>query len=161
MRQLPFATALATLAAAALGAAPAHAELVSPKNPAAIVKILESQGWPANLVTPGDADPYIQSESNGMKFVVLFMNCNDAHQDCRTLQYYMGFNDVKDLPFEKFNIWNKQKRFARAYRDDQSDAVLEMDVDLDFAGLPRENVTDSLQTWAALMDAYHDFVNED
>lgn len=161
MRQLPFAITLAALAAAALGAAPAHAELVSPKNPAAIVTIVESQGWPAKLVTPGNSNPYIESESNGMKFIILFLNCDDAFKGCKTLQYYLGFNDVKNMPFEKFNTWNKEKRFARAYRDSQDDAVLEMDVDLDFAGLPRENITDSLKTWAALMDSYRDFVTED
>lgn len=161
MRQLPFATALATLAATALGAAPAHAELVTPKNPAAIVAIVESQGWPAKLVTSSDADPYIESSRNGLKFLVLFMNCNDAHKECKTLQYYMGFNDAKNVPFEKFNSWNKEKRFARAYRDNEGDPVLEMDVDVDFAGLPRENLGESFNTWASLMDAYREFIYDD
>ena len=73
----------------------------------------------------------------------------------------MGFSDAKNVSFEKFNSWNKEKRFARAYRDNEGDPVLEMDVDVDFAGLPRENLGESFNTWASLMDAYREFIYDD
>ena len=66
----------------------------------------------------------------------------------------MGFSDAKDVSLEKLNQWNKDKRFARAYKDDEGDPVLEMDVDLDFAGIPRENVGETFNTWATLMDSF-------
>jgi hypothetical protein len=50
--------------------------------------------------------------------------------------------------------------FGRAYRDDAGDPVLEMDVDLDFAGIPRENVGETFNTWASLMDSFREFVFE-
>lgn len=146
-------------AAAIFAATPAHAELVNAKNPTKIKEILESQGWPATLISKADEDPYIESNRNGLKFLVLFMNCED-NKDCKTLQYYMGFSDAKEVTIEKLNAWNKDKRFARAYRDDAGDPVLEMDVDLDFAGIPRENVGETLNTWASLMDSYREFVFE-
>lgn len=152
--------ALAAAAALTLFAAPAHAELVNAKAPGTIQAIVESQGWPATLVTKDGEDPYIESNRNGLKFLVLFMNCNDAHKDCKTLQYYMGFSDAKDVSLDRLNEWNKTKRFARAYRDDDGDPVLEMDVDVDFAGIPRENIGETFNTWASLMDSFREFVFE-
>ncbi|WP_194952928.1 YbjN domain-containing protein [Sphingopyxis solisilvae] len=155
----------ATHAAFALGllavfaAAPARAELINATNPATIKAIVESQGWPATIVSKAGDDPYIESNRNGLKFLVLFMNCEDGKM-CKTLQYYMGFSDTKDVTLEQLNKWNKEKRFARAYRDDVGDPVLEMDVDLDFAGIPRENVGETLNTWASLMDSFREFVFE-
>lgn len=152
-------TALALGAATVIAATPARAELVNAQNPATIKTILESQGWPATLIQKDGDDPHIESSRNDMKFLVIFMNCTDNRR-CKTIQYYMGFNDAKDLALTRLNQWNKDKRFARAYKDDEGDPVLEMDVDLDFAGIPRENVGESLNTWASLMDSFREFVFE-
>lgn len=150
----------AAAASLSVAAAPAQAELVNAVNPAAIKAIVESQGWPAKLIgKPGD-DPYIESTRNGLKFLVLFMNCSEG-RNCKTLQYYMGFSDAKGISFEKLNAWNKEKRFARAYRDNDGDPVLEMDVDLDFDGIPRENLGETFNTWASLMDSFRQFVFEE
>ena len=150
---------LAMGAALAFSAAPAHAELVNAKNPATIKAILESQGWPATLVSKPGEDPYLESNRNGLKFVVLFMNCTE-NKNCKTLQYYMGFSDAKNVALDRFNEWNRTKRFARPYRDVECDTVLEMDVDVDFAGIPRENVGETFNTWASLMDSFREFIFE-
>src|SRR3546814_13713811 len=88
-----------------------------------------------------------------MPFLVIFMNCTGG-RNCRTLQYYMGFSDAKDVPLERFNEWNREKRFARAYRDESGDPGLEMDVDVDFNGLPRENHRETFNTWPPLQPAH-------
>lgn len=154
------ARAALTLGAAVLvSAAPARAELVNAANPQTIRAVVESQGWPATIVANAGDDPYIESNRNGLKFLVLFMNCEDGER-CKTLQYYMGFSDAKDVTLDRLNQWNKEKRFARAYRDDAGDPVLEMDVDLDFGGIPRENLGETFNTWASLMDSFREFVFE-
>lgn len=147
------------LAAAAMAASPAQAQLVSAKNPAAIKTIIESRGWSATLVSKTGEDPYIESSRDGVPFLVLFMNCKTG-RDCGTLQYYMGFNNAKGIPLDRLNQWNREKRFARAYRDTEGDPVLEMDVDLDFRGIPHRNVVESLDVWASLMDSFRAFVLE-
>lgn len=150
----------AVLAAAGIFAAtPAHAELVS-ADPGAVKVIIESRGWPAKLVRNGTDNPYIESKSNGRKFVILFMNCSDG-RNCKTLQYYLGFSDASNASLNRMNQWNKEKRFARAYLDNDGDPVLEMDVDLDFNGIPRENLGETFNTWASLMDSFRDFVFND
>jgi hypothetical protein len=152
-------TALALAPLALFPATPAHAELVNAANPETIKAIVESQGWPATIVVKEGDDPYIESNRSGLKFLVLFMNCDEGEQ-CKTLQYYMGFSDAKDVTLERLNQWNKEKRFARAYKDDAGDPVLEMDVDLDFQGIPRENVGETFNTWASLMDSFRAYVFE-
>ncbi|WP_432770649.1 MAG: YbjN domain-containing protein [Sphingopyxis sp.] len=156
MRRLFLGAALLCAAAAT----PARAELVNASNPATIRAIVESQGWPATLIAKDGEDPYIESSRNDLKFLVLFMNCTD-NRNCKTLQYYMGFSDAKAVSLERLNQWNRDKRFARAYRDDAGDPVLEMDVDLDFAGIPRENVGETFNTWAALMDSFREYIFEE
>ena len=74
MRSFSFGTTLAMGAALALSATPAHAELVNAKNPATIKAIVESLGWPATLVSKADADPYIESSRNGLKFLIIFIH---------------------------------------------------------------------------------------
>jgi hypothetical protein len=159
MRSFATRAAIAFGASALLAATPARAELVNATDPATIEAIVESQGWPATIITKAGDDPYIESSRNGLKFLVLFMNCDEGKK-CKTLQYYMGFSDAKDVTLEKLNKWNKDKRFARAYKDDEGDPVLEMDVDLDFAGIPRENVGETFNTWATLMDSFREYVFE-
>jgi Putative bacterial sensory transduction regulator len=137
-----------------LPSVPAQAELIGAEQPSTIVDIVKAQGLPADIKkSDGQAD-YIESTHDGLKFLILFMNCNDDNKKCKTLQFYMGYNDAKDTPLDKLNSWNRDKRFARAYRDDEGDPVLEMDLDLDFNGIPRENVGEALNTWKALMEAF-------
>jgi Putative bacterial sensory transduction regulator len=141
-------------------ATPAQAELIGAGNVQTIAQIIQAQGLPAEIKTPSDENPYIESKYSNLKFLILFMNCNDENKNCKTLQFYMGYNDAKETTLEELNSWNRDKRFARAYRDNEGDPVLEMDVDLDFNGIPRENVGEAVNTWKSLMDAFQKHIHE-
>jgi hypothetical protein len=147
------------LAAAAFAVStPAQAELVSSKSPEAIAGIIRGMGMPAKVIAKAGENPYIESKYNGLVYLVFFMTCDDANKNCKTIQYYMGYSDAKETTLEKLNAWNRDHRFARAYRDNEGDPVLEMDLDLDFSGLPRENVVESLRTWQSLVDQYQTYL---
>src|SRR3546814_16835572 len=105
--------------------------------------IVESQGWPATIVAKEGDDPYIERNRNGLKFLVLFMNC-DGGQRCKTLQYYMGFRDAKESRLERLNQWNKEKRLASDYKDDAGATVPELADYLDFQGLPSGKLGDPI-----------------
>lgn len=145
---------LLCMLALGLGSA-AGAQLVSSQQPASVVQAMESEGWAARLVAPKDGDPYIESKRDGLKLLVLFMNCNTDHQDCRSLQFYMGFNDAKDTTLDQLNEWNRTKRFGRAYRDEEGDPVMEMDVDTDQGGISPALFAEYLKTWSSLMEQFH------
>ena len=152
----------AGFAAIALSAAaPVHAELVGATRTSVIADIVKAQGMKADIKKSDGEPDYIESSHDGLKYLILFMNCNDDKRDCKTIQFYMGYNDAKDTSLDKLNSWNRDKRFARAYRDDEGDPVLEMDLDLDFNGIPRENVGEALNTWKALMEAFQKHIHGD
>ncbi|APZ97918.1 YbjN domain-containing protein [Sphingopyxis sp. QXT-31] len=136
---------------------PASAELIDAKSPKVIATLIESQGWKTAIdARPGES-PVLKATRNGELFVIDFMNCTDG-KNCKTLQFLMGFADAKEVTLDKLNEWNRDRRFARAYRDGEGDPVLAMDVDLDFSGLPRENVGELVNTWTGLMDSFRTFV---
>jgi hypothetical protein len=151
----------AVIGAAVLAAAmPAQAQMVSPTNPAALLELVKAGGDKmAKLETPKGENPYISGEHNSLKYLVIFMNCDDANKNCKTVQFYMGYSDAKKTTLEKLNDWNRDRRFARAYRDKDGDPVLEMDLDMDFKGLPKENVAEALGTWKALMGAFQTHIH--
>jgi hypothetical protein len=149
------ATAAVLLAAMALAAAsPARAELLSPKAPETVRAAMEEHGWVARLKAKPEENPVIETNRDGIKALVIFMNCEDDHTGCRSVQFYMGFTDAKATTLERLNEWNQTKRFGRAYRDKDGDPVLEMDVDMDFDGIPKENFLEHLTTWSDLMGAF-------
>src|SRR3546814_15812339 len=81
MRNFAWRATLALAGAAALAAAPARAELINAADPEKIRTIVESLGSPATLRAEPNADPYIESNLDGMPSLVIFMNCTDVH-DC-------------------------------------------------------------------------------
>ena len=133
---------------------PAQAQLLSPKAPEAVRDAMEGHGWVAKLKRVDGENPVIETNRDGVKALVLFMNCSDDNSDCRSVQLYMGFTDAKDTTLERLNEWNQTKRFGRAYRDKDGDPVLEMDIDMDYDGIPRQNFLEYLSTWSDLMGAF-------
>lgn len=154
-------TKLAAAAAlAALGTGPLLAQTVSATRPDSIAAVLKTRGLPTELRQPEDGNPFIKSAFDDMPFLIALMNCNDDKQDCKTVQFYFGFNDRKGFSLEKLNEWNRTKRFARAYRDDENDPVLVMDVDTDKGGVPQAVFNENLDVWLNQMQLYRRYVNE-
>jgi len=152
-----------TIAAAAMAASltvlasPAQAQLVNPSDPELILSVASEAGLEdGRIILAQDENPYLEVFHSDLKALILFMNCDDNHKNCKTLQYYMGFSDAEDVTLEMINQWNRERRFGRAYIDDVGDPVVEMDVDLDFNGIPRRNLVESFSVWMELMDAFRD-----
>lgn len=154
-------TALTGLALTALGSPiSTSAQTVSATRPETIAAVLTARGLPSEIKRPEDGNPFIKSAFDDMPFVIALMNCNDAKQQCKTVQFYFGFNDRKDFALEKLNEWNRTKRFVRAYRDDENDPVLVMDVDTDKGGVPQAVFNENLDVWLNQMQLYRRYVNE-
>jgi len=145
------------VAATFAGAAPASAQMIDARNPERIEALLAADGWTTALTAETGQAPYIWAERKGLRFVVAFNNCTDGRQ-CRTLQFLLGVEGAKALTLDKLNEWNRDQRFARAYRDETGDPVLAMDLDLDFKGLPRANVEETIRTWTGLVDSFYRFI---
>lgn len=149
--------AAAALVLSALAPSTATAGMIAAKNPASVSALLKSKGYRAQI-EKDDSGTRIRSADSGRNFTIFFMSCDDKEQNCTTIQFYAGFSDLKNIELSKINEWNKTRRFARAYIDNEGDPVIEMDVDLDFNGIPEENFmanvdifTDSLSTYATFL----------
>lgn len=139
---------------------PGAAQTVSATRPETIAAVLTARGLPSELKQLGDDNPYIKSAFDDMPFLIALMNCNDQKTHCKTVQFYFGFSDRKGFPLEKLNDWNRTKRFVRAYRDNDNDPVLVMDVDTDKGGVPQAVFNENLDVWLSQMQQYRRYVNE-
>lgn len=145
---------------AAAGPLPASAQTVSAASPDTIAAVLTARGLPSDLKQQPDGNPYIRSAFDDMPFLIALMNCDAQKAQCKTVQFYFGFNDRKGFALEKLNEWNRTKRFARAYLDTENDPVLVMDVDTDMGGVPKAVFNENLDVWLGQMQQYRRFVSE-
>jgi hypothetical protein len=159
MKALKHAAFGMAAASAAILANPVQAQNVSAARPDSIAAVLQARGLPSEL-KQGEGNPYIRSAYDDMPFLIALMNCDDAKANCATVQFYFGFNDRKGFSLEKLNEWNSRKRFARAYRDDDNDPVLVMDVDTDKGGVPQAVFNENLSVWLDQMLQYRRYVTE-
>jgi hypothetical protein len=90
---------------------------------------------------------------------VFFYNCTD-NTDCRTIQFYVGYNEPNSATHETMNAWNRDNRFGRAYVGDDGIARLEMDIDLDDGGVSQALFEDNLEFWLTVMSRFADHVAE-
>ena len=130
----------------------AHAQMVSATSPQGIVAALQNAGYKETLSKDETGDPLINSASGGSNFSVFFFGCT-KNVDCRTIQFFAGYNDRK-VTLSMMNEWNAKKRFARAYISDKGSARIEMDVDLDDGGMSAKLFEDNLEFWGAVMGAF-------
>lgn len=147
---------LSTVLAVAAGLAfsgIAQAETVSAANPASVVKVLQANGYRAELTKDDSGDPMIRSASSGTTFLVLFYGCSE-NKNCATVQFYAGYTDARNTSLTALNEWNARNRFGRAYLSDKGAARLEMDVDLDDGGMSTALFEDNLEFWVAIMSTF-------
>lgn len=122
-------------------------------------KTLIDEGYQAKIVTP-EKDPkhrFVRSSSDGRTFNLFLMNCDKAiaELNCDSVQYF-GWVTKGDKPFSMtaINAFNAKYRYAKAYIDQDGDAVIEMDLNLDEGGMAKAQFVDNFNIWTSL---YSDF----
>ena len=144
---------LALVAAFGLAATPAAAQMVRGQDPQSLVTALKAAGYTAQLGTDRVGDPMITSGFNGTTFQIFFYNCTD-HRECATVTFHSGYDLASSPTLEHMNVWNRGKRFGRAYLDTENDPILEMDVDLDDGGLSALLFIDNIEFWASVLGEF-------
>jgi hypothetical protein len=154
--------ALAMIAGAALISAVAtssHAQsgLVDATDPDRILEIARGYGS-ANMDTFTDGTPMIVGRIDGDRYNIFFYGCDDNNENCRSIQFYIGWTDA-DMSLTALNEWNKTKRWFQAYQDDEGDSVIEMDVNL-FGGVSFSNIDDVFDWWRIGIKEFREYTNE-
>ncbi len=123
-----------------------------------VMRAMQDFGFVATMEKDEQGDPKIVSRVSSTEFRVLFFGCTD-NTNCSSILFRAGY-DLKDpLSALAINEWNRQKRFTRAYIDDQGDPFLEMDVNMALDGLGEENFQDTLDWWRVSVEGFEDFID--
>jgi len=132
-------------------ALPAQAQtLITGSDTAEVLNAARGYGA-ATLATQSNGDPVINGKINGISYQVFFRNCT-ANTDCEDLNFYVGFADTKPT-LEVINDWNFNKRFSRAYLDQDKDACVEMDLDL-VKGVTPEYLDAQFSVWSMIVEQF-------
>jgi len=124
----------------------------------AVMKAMQDFGLVATMGTDGDNDPKISSRVSDTKFSVYFYGCQD-NMNCSSIMLKAGYDLNTGISALKINEWNRDKRFSKAYIDDEGDPFLEMDVNLDFDGVGNKNFEDTLDWWRLLVEDFEEFID--
>ena len=127
------------------------------KDANAVLKAMQNFGLAATMGKDAGGDPKISSRISDTKFSVYFYGCED-NLNCASIMFKAGYDLNNGMSAMKINEWNRDKRFAKAYIDDEGDPFLEMDVNMDFDGLGSENFADDLDWWRLLVEDFEDFI---
>ena len=139
LRSVPLGLVVAVALCTALPSTGRAQEVMKEVSPEQMTRILTAMGLEATEAPgakEGEQAPLLL-ELGGYRALLFLLNDNTDGQ-----LYVVFKGKVKT---EQMNEWNRDHRFARAYRDDDGDAVLE--ADLDFAGGVTE---EAIKAWVRL-----------
>ena len=148
--------AIAAIAAFLGGAA--SAGNISAKDPQKILEAMQQYGFASTLTADDSGDPMITSKVSRSDFFVIFYGCEE-NKDCKSVMFRAGY-DLKDpLSALKINEWNRDKRFGKAYIDDEGDPFLEFEVNMFADGVGEENFQDTLDWWRLVIEGFEEFID--
>jgi len=131
---------------------------VTATNAYTVLQAIHEFGYTATMENDSDGDPKISGKVSSTSFNVYFYGCTD-NTNCKSLIFKAGYNLSNGISAAKINEWNRNKRFSRAYIDDEGDPFLEMDVNLDYEGVGNENFQDTLDWWRVSVESFEEFID--
>lgn len=146
----PFAATtvlITTMAVASTPASAADNDIISKMTAARMERIVQSINLVANFNEVENG--IYRFETGGLK--VLAFNKGE------TLQLFAGFK-IKPT-FSRINEWNRTRRFAKAYINEQGEACLEADLELT-GGVTEKNVKEWIKTYILCLIAFKKHLEE-
>ncbi len=137
------------LAAPAAGAE----ETIDATDPERILAIAHSFGEAA-LTTDNLGDPLIEGRIGEKDYRLFFYGCSEG-RNCKTLMFAADWQSA-DLTHEMMADWNREKRFGKAYLDEDGNATVEMSVNL-HGGVTRLNLDDTIDWWRLVLAEFGDY----
>lgn len=145
------------LLAAAFALLPPAAPAQVVGDPEVIRLLMEDYGLPVAAGTHPDGTPELHGSVDEMRFRVLFYACQPG--PCETIQFTTGFDLERPMAATRINDWNRERRFGKAFLDDEGDPFVEMDVNLYGDGVGRRNFEDTLELWRQVLSDFRIFID--
>jgi hypothetical protein len=157
MRDPTFGLALTASIMAAILAAPAAGigaeETIDATGPGRILAVVQGYGE-ATLTTDNLGDPLIEGRIAEKDYRLFFYDCSEG-RDCQTLTFVAGW-EGEDITDEMMAAWNREKRFGKAFLDEDGLATVEMNVNL-HGGVTHTNLDDTIGWWRLVLDEFADY----
>lgn len=106
-------------------------------------------------IIAGTGSTYEKLNDDAFRFNVGAFKCVLFNKS-NNFQLYSGFTGA-DVSVSDLNRWNRQKRFAKAYLDDDGDACLEADFSLQ-GGTTLENMIQFTKLYKSLVRDFADYI---
>ncbi|MBD3785531.1 MAG: YbjN domain-containing protein [Sphingomonadales bacterium] len=151
MKQLLLGAAAASL----LGLGAAQAQVVGDLD--VVMNLLQDYGLKVTKDTDIVGDPLLSTRIEGTNFDVYFYSCDEG--PCQSIQFSAGFDLENPMSAGKINEWNRDKRFGKAYLDDEGDPYIEYDINLDYDGVGAKNFDDTIDLWRVVLADFRDFID--
>ncbi len=151
MRLTTFLPILALSGSLALGSTVVAQTLIEASDVDAIANIARGYGS-ATVQVDSIGDPQIVGRIDGVQYTVNFYGCTNG-QNCTTLQFRAAWTNPGGVTFDDMNRWNQDKRFGKAYLDQDNDPIIEWDVNL-FGGVSTRNLDDTFDWWKLVLDNF-------
>jgi hypothetical protein len=139
-------TAVALLTAPGFAPPIAAQEVLSEVSTEQLRKLLEGMGYEVE-----------QTKEDVLRFAIEGHTALIINKKTN-LQLYSYFEKKKKMDLKKVNEWNATKRFSRVYLDQDGDAVIEWDVDLE-GGTTAGGIKESIRTYRLAVMAFVRFLN--
>jgi len=110
----------------------------------------------ATLREDNVGDPMISGRIDGVPYYVFFYGCDEGGESCRSIQFRAAW-DMDDFTQSSIRSWNQNKRFGKAYLDQDDDPTIEWDVNL-FGGVSVRNLDDSFDWWAIVLKDFEVYI---
>ena len=113
-------------------------------------EVKDEQGDPLLKVSPGD--------SGAAKIDMLFVGCG-TDPTCEDVLLRATYSPNKPIALKVANDWNHRNRWARAYVNEQREAVIEMDISA-YGGIGRDAVEGMVNTFFKIVRDFSKELNE-
>ncbi len=138
------------------GPAPATAQtLVDATQVDSIAAIAREYGE-ALVEKDNTGDPMISGQIARTNYIVFFYGCTEG-ADCTTIQFMSSYTNTDGVDAGVINTWNRDKRFGKAYLDDEGDPVVEMNVNL-WSGVHENNLNDTFDWWRVVLESFEEHI---
>lgn len=104
-----------------------------------------------------DQGTWLRGSMDDTIYTISFLNCDDAHENCTSVQLRAWWQSNGAHSIEDMNQWNRDRRFSAAYLDSDNNATIEWDLNL-AGGVTAVNFDDSLQWWQAVLRQFRETV---
>ena len=119
-----------------------------------VAAILQDAGYRAKKGKTGDNSPEIESAAQGVTFWVDFFGCDEATpQLCTSISFTTVLSPTEPHSNDLLNGFNASKRYTRAYREEDGDTVLSVDIEV-AGGVSKQNLANWLDWWDTQLGAF-------